>query len=290
VRSTCPDWLTLPARDYAPTARMAAVVAEYDLHTVCASADCPNAGECFARGTCTFMILGSTCTRHCRFCAVHRGRPAPPDRGEPARVAEAARVLGLRHVVVTSVTRDDLPDGGAEHFVATVRELRTRSGVTVELLVPDFGGSIGALEQVLSAEPDVLAHNVETVPRLYAAVRPEASYERSLALLARAGRSGECTTKSGLMLGLGETLQEVREVLVDLRAIGCDVVTMGQYLRPSDDRLPVVDYVAPPAFAALKRQADALGFRACMAGPLVRSSYHAEETVGARPAGRSGRP
>ena len=284
MRITYPDWLTLPARDYAPSARMAEVLGEQGVHTVCVHADCPNTDECFARGTCTFMILGEICTRGCRFCAVGHGRPAPPDQGEPARVAQAAQVLGLRHVVVTSVTRDDLPDGGAEHFVATVRELRRLPGVTVEILVPDFGGDHRALEQVLAAGPDVLAHNIETVPRLYAGVRPAAAYERSLALIARAARS-DSVTKCGMMLGLGETLQEVYEVLADLRVAGCDVMTLGQYLRPSRDRLPVVDYVAPQTFAALRRRALAMGFRACVAGPLVRSSYHAEETVGVRSAG-----
>lgn len=282
--ATLPTWLALPARDPAPLEEMERLLLEHRLHTVCESADCPNVGECFARGTCTFMILGDVCTRGCGFCAVRHGRPGPVDRGEPARVAHAAQLLGIRHVVVTSVTRDDLPDGGAGQFAATVRELHGLPGVTVEVLVPDFGGDLSALERVLAARPDVLAHNIETVSRLYAGVRPGAAYERSLALLVRATRS-ESVTKCGLMLGLGETLQEVHEVLRDLRVAGCDVVTLGQYLRPSRDRLPVVDYVTPEVFVALKRRALAMGFRACVAGPLVRSSYHAEETVGVRSAG-----
>jgi len=259
---------------------MESFLEESGLHTVCESADCPNQVECFARRTCTFMILGDLCTRGCRFCAVSLGRPRPPDLDEPVRVARAAQTLGLRHAVVTSVTRDDLPDGGAGQFVATVQELRRLPGVTVELLVPDFGGDVDALERVLDAGPDVLGHNIETVPRLYREVRPGAIYERSLKLIARTAESAK-VSKSGLMLGLGETLEEVLEVLLDLRAAGCDVLTLGQYLRPSQDCRPVADYISPQVFAALGRRAVAMGFRAVVAGPLVRSSYHAEATVAA---------
>lgn len=247
------------------------------LRTVCRDALCPNRARCFSRGTATFMILGETCTRACPFCAVPGGIPPAPDPEEPRRVAEAARRLGLSHVVVTSVARDDLPDGGASHFAATVSALRAlRPSATVEVLVPDFGGDAEALAAVLAAGPDVLNHNLETVPRLYPRVRPAAAYGRSLEVLARARslRPG-VTTKSGLMLGLGEREEEVLEVLRDLRRAGCDLVTLGQYLQPSRCHLPVAEYLPPGRFAAYRRAALDLGFRGAVAGPLVRSSYHA---------------
>ena len=269
-----PPWLTLAARDGAALERMGALLACHGLHTVCESAECPNAGECFTAGTCTFMILGDACTRACRFCAVATARPASPDPAEPARVAAAAATLGLAHVVVTSVTRDDLADGGASQFVATLDALRRLPGVTVELLVPDFAGEPASLAAVLAARPDVLGHNVETVPRLYATVRPGAEYARSLGVLGAAAAA--CIpTKSGLMVGLGESLHEVVEVLVDLRSVGCRAVTIGQYLSPSSAHLPVVDYIPPAAFAALGRKALAMGFDQVAAAPLVRSSYRA---------------
>ncbi len=221
------------------------------------------------------MILGDVCTRGCRFCAVARGGPLAVDASEPRRIANAARVLGLRHVVVTSVTRDDLADGGAAQFVATIRELRRLAGVTVEVLIPDFNGDLKALEQVVEAEPDILAHNVETVPRLYRTVRPGASYDRSLAVLLTTAKS-HIVTKSSLMLGLGETRGEVLGVLRDLRAVGCESVTLGQYLRPSRAAAPMVEFIAPATFAVLERTALSLGFRQVRAGPLVRSSYLAE--------------
>jgi lipoic acid synthetase len=245
------------------------------LHTVCESAECPNQLECFGRRTCTFMILGDRCTRACRFCGVLHGPPGQVDPGEPARVATAARQLGLRHAVVTSVTRDDLPDGGAGQFHATARELRRLPGLRVELLIPDFAGEPAPLEHVLAAGPDVVGHNIETVPRLYPRVRPGAVYERSLALIARVAESPS-VSKSGLMLGLGETIREVVEVMADLREAGCEVLTIGQYLQPGDRRLPVEHYASPESFAALQRTAGELGFAACLAGPLVRSSYHAD--------------
>jgi len=245
------------------------------LHTVCESAACPNQLECFGRRTCTFMILGDRCTRACRFCGVRHGPPDQVDPGEPARVATAARRLGLRHAVVTSVTRDDLPDGGAGQFHATTRELRRLPGLRVELLVPDFAGESEPLEHVLEAGPDVVAHNIETVPRLYPRVRPGAVYERSLELVSRVSRSASIS-KSGLMLGLGETTREVVEVMADLREAGCEVLTVGQYLQPGTGRLPVERYVSPESFAALEKTAGELGFAACMSGPLVRSSYHAD--------------
>lgn len=269
-----PKWLTLPAQDEAVLDVMEDLLARHGLHTVCESAECPNMGECFANKTCTFMILGDVCSRDCRFCAVAGGRPLPPDPGEPERVARAARDLALQHVVVTSVTRDDLDDGGAGQFAATIRALRRIPHVTVEVLVPDFGGADTPLRTVVDALPDVLGHNVETVPRLYPHVRPGAVYRRSLELLERASAGGTLA-KSGLMLGLGETLQEVTEVLADLRSVQCEAVTLGQYLRPSPSCLPVVDFVAPQTFAALERKAHAMGFSSVSAGPLVRSSYRA---------------
>lgn len=251
------------------------------LRTVCQDALCPNRARCFSRGTATFMILGETCTRACPFCAVPGGTPAPPDPEEPRRVAEAARRLGLGHVVVTSVARDDLPDGGAAHFAATVSALRARlPSATVEVLVPDFGGDARALAVVLAAGPDVLNHNLETVPRLYPRVRPAAAYDRSLDLLAR-GRAlrPAVVTKSGLMLGLGEREEEVLEVLRDLRRAGCDLLTLGQYLQPSRRHLPVAEHLPPWRFAAYRRAALGLGFRGVVAGPLVRSSYHAGDVL-----------
>lgn len=274
-----PPWLVLPPSDPGPLEEMQRLLGEHGLHTVCESADCPNVGECFARGTCTFMILGDVCTRHCRFCAVRNGELTPPAPDEPERVARVAQVLGVRHAVVTSVTRDDLDDGGAQQFVDTIVELLRIPGVTVEVLVPDFLGDAEAVECVLAAGPQVLGHNIETVPRLYRRVRPGACYERSLGVIAQAARSASFS-KSGLMLGLGETLQEVFEVLADLRSVGCEAVTLGQYLRPSSECVPVVDFVTPQTFAALERKAYSMGFTQVMAGPLVRSSYHSEVPVG----------
>lgn len=247
------------------------------LHTVCQEADCPNLAECFGQGRATFLLAGNVCTRGCRFCAVTPGRPAPLDPGEPERVAEAAGRLGLTYVVLTSVTRDDLPDGGASAFVATVHEVRKRlPQARVELLIPDFRGSCAALEAVLAAGPDVLNHNLETVPRLYPAVRPGADYQRSLRLLARAKAQAPATLiKSGLMLGLGERVFEVLQTLADLRGLGCDLLTLGQYLRPGERQVPVVRYLPPDEFAWFRTKAEAMGFRAVSSAPLVRSSHQA---------------
>ncbi len=272
-------WLVAPAPTGEMVARLEALFRQARLHTVCEEALCPNIGECWAGGTATFMLLGDTCTRHCRFCAVASGRPGAPDPLEPYRVAGAAARLGLRHVVVTSVARDDLPDGGAAHFAATIRALRRRlPGATVEVLVPDFGGSVRALETVVAARPDVLNHNVETVPRLYPTVQPRKDYRRTLGVLAYAHRAG-LRTKSGLILGLGETRGEGVAVLEDLRRVGCDVVTLGQYLRPTDRHLEVAEYIHPVEFEWYREVALALGFREAAAGPLVRSSYRAGELL-----------
>jgi lipoic acid synthetase len=251
------------------------------LHTVCQEARCPNVAACFGRGTAAFMILGDTCTRGCRFCAVRHGQPTPLDPDEPERVAEAAARMGLCHVVVTSVTRDDLPDGGAGQFAATVRALRRRlPEATVEVLIPDLAGCCASLEAVLDAQPDVLNHNLETVVRLYPRVRPGADYHRSLGVLAWAkARAPNIVTKSGLMLGLGERTVEVFQVLDDLRRIDCDLLTLGQYLQPTDRQLPVLRYIHPDEFEGYRDRAEALGFRGVAAGPMVRSSYRAENLL-----------
>jgi len=276
-----PPWLK-PKAARAPALRsMGRALRSRGIHTICQSARCPNVGECFGRGLATFLIMGDRCTRNCRFCAVEGGRPQALDPEEPDRVADAARRLGLRHVVVTSVTRDDLPDGGAGHFAAVVRALREAvPAATVEILVSDFQGDPEALSVVLDAPPDVLGHNVETVPRLYPEVRPGADYARSVDLLRRAGRSAPgVLTKSGLMVGLGETQAEIESVMRDLRGAGVDLLTIGQYLRPSREHAPVAEYVAPEAFARYERRARALGFREAACAPLVRSSYHAAELM-----------
>jgi lipoic acid synthetase len=275
-----PAWLWRPVsmETQAAVAAVEKLMEDQSLHTVCEEARCPNIGECFTRGTATFMILGDKCTRGCRFCAVQHARPAPPDAEEPRRVADTAARLGLQHVVITSVTRDDLSEGGAGQFAAAIREVRRRlPGVVIEVLIPDFGGAHAALEQVLAARPDVLNHNLETVPRLYREVRPHADYRRSLAILARAkALAPGVVTKSGLMLGLGERIAEVLEVMRDLRQARCDLLTMGQYLQPTDREVPVVRYLPPGEFAWYEARARSLGFRGVAAGPLVRSSYHAE--------------
>jgi len=246
------------------------------LSTVCQSAHCPNQCECFARGTATFMILGNGCTRNCRFCAVGHGPVEPPDPQEPERLAEAAAKLKLAHVVVTSVTRDDLPDGGAGQFRLTIEALRRRMACRIEVLTPDFQGNREAIELVASARPDVYNHNIETVPRLYPVVRPEADYRRSLALLAFVKeRHPEVSTKSGLMAGLGETREEMMAALADLRAARCDLLTIGQYLSPSRDHLPVQEFVTPERFADYETCAREMGFSGAACGPFVRSSYHA---------------
>jgi len=275
-----PDWLWRRVSPQAEdaVAGMEHLLAGLGLHTVCEEAHCPNIAECFGQGTATFMILGDTCTRGCRFCAVNHGLPTPLDPDEPERVAEAAVRLGLRHVVVTSVTRDDLPDGGAGQFAATIESVRRRlPDAAVEVLVPDFGGFRAALETVLDAQPDVLNHNVETVPRLYRRVRPRADYRRSLEVLAQSkAYAPQTATKSGLMLGLGERTAEVLRVLYDLREVGCDLLTLGQYLQPTEHQLSVARYVPPAEFDWYRDKAQAMGFRGVASGPLVRSSHRAE--------------
>jgi len=276
-----PSWLKVPFPGGAQYRRVKSLLRSSGLHTVCEEARCPNVGECFQNGTATFLILGDVCTRACAFCAVTSGRPAGLDTAEPLKVGRAASRLGLRHAVVTSVTRDDLPDGGASIFVATIRAIRRLSpGTSVEVLIPDFQGSHDALAAVMAARPDVLNHNLETVPRLYRRVRPKAVYARSLGLLARAAEmDGDVITKSGLMVGLGEEREELLAVMADLVAVGCRVLTIGQYLQPTPRHRPVARYYHPDEFAELAGEGRRLGFRHVESGPLVRSSYHAERQI-----------
>lgn len=253
------------------------LVRDQRLHTVCESASCPNIGECWNQRTATFMILGDICTRSCGFCDVRTGRPTGLDRDEPRRVGEAVKTLGLKHAVITSVNRDELPDGGAEVWAETIRQVKARNpACTVEALIPDFEGSEEALAIVLEAKPDILAHNTETVPRLYRTVRPQAKYPRSLEVLQRAKQQG-FITKSGLMVGLGEEWEELRHVMQDLAHVRCDILTIGQYLQPSRRHLPVLRFYTPEEFRQLRAEALPMGFRHVEAGPLVRSSYHASE-------------
>ncbi len=249
------------------------------LHTVCQEAQCPNIWECFSKHTATFLILGDRCTRNCRFCAVSHGPVDPPDPAEPARVADAAQNMGLRYVVITSVTRDDLPDGGADFFAKTIREIRQRMPETqVEVLIPDFEGNADALQTVVKAGPDVLNHNLETVPRLYPLVRPGALYSRSLELLKRVQKfNPTLPTKSGLMLGLGETTDEIRQTFYDLLDVECSMLTLGQYLQPTQQHLPVARFVDPKEFDTWRKTALKMGFSEVASGPFVRSSYHAHE-------------
>src|SRR5688500_18350483 len=279
-----PSWIKARAPMGERYEALQGLMRELDLHTVCEEARCPNVGECWNRGTATFMILGDVCTRACGFCAVKTGLPGlPPDPEEPRRVAEAVARMGLRHAVITSVNRDDQKDGGAGGFAACIREIRRRlPGCAVEVLIPDFKGDRDALQVVIDARPDVLNHNTETVPRLYRHVRPGARFDRSLELLRRSKDAG-LLTKSGIMLGLGEEWDEVKETVRLIRGAGADILTMGQYLRPSLDHLPVLRYYSPEEFAELKRFALSLGYPHVESGPLVRSSYHADEQVPQRP-------
>ena len=271
-----PEWLKKPLPEAKALHRMQDLLRARHLHTVCESALCPNLGECFGQGTATFLIMGDTCTRDCRFCGVSTGRPGPLDPQEPGQIADAVGRLGLGHVVVTSVTRDDLPDGGAGHFVATIRAIRAHDPeVTVEVLVPDFGGKMYALDLVVAEAPEVFNHNLETVPRLYPVVRPQAVYERSLAVLARASE-GRCLVKTGWMVGLGESSEEVKTLLEEVRAAAVDIVTIGQYLRPSACHLPVAEFVRPEVFEEYRRYGEGLGLLV-HAAPFVRSSVQARE-------------
>lgn len=276
-----PEWLRRPLPVGNENFFTSGLIEELKLETVCESARCPNRPECWSRRTATFMVLGNMCTRPCGFCSVPKGgTPEVVADDEPDRVAEAAARLGLKHVVITSVTRDDLPDGGAAHFAACIRAVRARTGSAVEVLTPDFGGDTAAIDVVIDAKPEVFNHNIETVPRLYRVVRGRADYRRSLDLLERVKqRAPELVTKAGLMLGIGETVEELFDVLADLRGIRCDVLTLGQYLAPTLKHIPVARFLPPAEFDDIAARARTMGFKQVVAGPFVRSSYHADEMV-----------
>jgi len=274
-------WLRRKLPDRKITGEMEKLLKSLNLHTVCDSAMCPNRGECFKNGTATFMIMGDICTRNCQFCAVKKGQTLSLDPKEPVHIAQAARHLKLKHVVITSVTRDDLPDGGAEHFSRTVLEIRKQlSGSTIEVLIPDFQGSQKALQIIIDSKPDVINHNIETVERLYSSVRPIADYKVSIQLLKRIKNiNGNIITKSGMMLGLGEENDEVVQAMKDLRKVNCDLLTIGQYLRPSPRHLKVVKYVHPDDFEMYRKIGMTMGFKHVASAPLVRSSYYAGENL-----------
>jgi lipoic acid synthetase len=279
-RPRLPEWLRMQLPTTPGFGRTHALLDELKLHTVCQSAKCPNHWECWSKGTATFMIAGDRCTRACGFCAVDTAKPLPLEADEPARVAEATRRMNLKHVVITAVARDDLPDGGADHFRQTIEKVRELNpGIAIEVLVPDFLDRDDAIDSVLSANPHIYNHNLETVRRLTPAVRHRATYDRSLNVLekVKTKRGNSIYTKSGLMLGLGETEEELLEALRDLRRVGCDILTLGQYLQPTLRHLPVVEFVSPSIFARYKTAAEEMGFVHVASGPLVRSSYHADE-------------
>jgi len=275
-KSSLPPWLKKNLPRESRSMVVSRLLERLHLHTVCEGAKCPNLPECYGRGTATFMILGNVCTRDCRFCAIPGGQPLPVDESEPQNVAEAVAALKLRHAVITSVTRDDLPDGGSEHFAKTIAAIRAASDASIEVLVPDFRGSEEDIKRVIAARPDVFNHNVETVPRLYPTVRPQADYQRSLEVLRRAKElNPDIITKSGLMVGLGETREELLDVLRALRAARCDLLTIGQYLRPSKAHLLIARFVTPEEFEQMAGDARAMGFRGVASAPFVRSSYKA---------------
>ena len=278
LRRRCfPEWLKRPLAYRGRYRSVTSSIEASGIHTVCIEARCPNRAECFSAGTATFLILGTACTRTCAFCGVNHDRPHELDGEEPARIASAASLLNLRHIVITSVTRDDLPDGGAAHFAETVRQCRKLlPHASIEILIPDFGGSGDALDTVIAARPDICGHNLETVPRLYRRIRPQADFERSIGLLAYAGKKS-ILTKSGIMVGLGETEEEVLDVLRLLRGAGCRIVTIGQYLQPSETQVRVVSYEPPAQFDRYRRLGYDLGFDYVAAGPFMRSSYRAAE-------------
>ncbi len=277
-----PPWFKVTIRQGPDYQDIRRIMDTLSLHTICEEARCPNVWECWNNRTATFLILGDICTRRCHYCAVTTGRPLELDREEPFRVARAVEALGLRHAVITSVNRDELVDGGAWVFAETIRQIRRLSpACAVEVLVPDFEGNEEALATVVAEQPDILNHNIETVPRLFPSIRPQGKYGRSIELLGRARRLG-AMTKSGLIVGMGETIDEVREVMRDLRSAGCDILTVGQYLQPTKEHLPVVRFYHPREFSEVKAEGLALGFKHVESGPLVRSSYHAEQQAAPR--------
>lgn len=274
-----PDWLKIRVRGSEHIAEVEEILKDLSLNTVCEEAACPNRMECFSRKTATFMILGKHCTRNCTFCNVEKSAPDIVGPEEPLHVARAVKKLGLRHVVITSVTRDDLPDGGAGHYAEVIKEVKSlNDGVIIEVLIPDFSGDTAALLKVVAGEPHIINHNVETVPRLYSSVRPMAVYERSIELLGNVKKvSKNIFTKSGIMVGLGESKEEVEKVFCDLRGVGCDFLTVGQYLAPSKKHHPVVEYIHPDVFEEYRQMGLKMGFRYVASGPFVRSSYHADQ-------------
>ncbi|SNS10198.1 lipoic acid synthetase [Anaerovirgula multivorans] len=274
-----PSWLTKKIPNQKSLYAMENMLKGLSLHTVCEGANCPNIGECFENKTATFMILGKQCTRNCRFCAVSKDSPEELDREEPENVAKAVKELGLKHVVITSVTRDDLKDGGAHHFVHTIKEIRRNNvNTTIEVLIPDFNGNKDALQKIIDVEPEILNHNLETVPFLYKTVRPEGNYKRSLKILEIAKRENpRIITKTGLMLGLGENEEEVTLVMEDLLQVGCDILTLGQYLQPTKKHIQVAEYISPEKFQYYKEKAIKKGLKYVASGPFVRSSYKAIE-------------
>ena len=281
-RPRLPSWFKIQAKTGPDYLDIKQIMERLKLHTICEEARCPNRWECWNARTATFLILGDICTRRCHYCSVQTGKPLPLDMDEPVRVAEAIRALGLRHAVITSVNRDELPDGGASAFAETIRQSRRLNPTcTIEVLIPDFEGNERALATVCVEKPEILNHNIETVRRLFPSIRPQGKYQRSIDLLARA-KQLEMRTKSGLILGMGETLDEVREVMRDLRAVDCDIITIGQYLQPTRDHLPVARFYDPSEFMLLKEEGLAMGFSQVESGPLVRSSYHAEQQVSDR--------
>ena len=283
TRPRLPAWFKVNVREGRDYRDIRRLTGSLNLHTICEEARCPNIWECWNNRTATFLIMGDICTRRCHYCSVTTGRPLPVDAAEPARVAEAVRVLGLRHAVITSVNRDELPDGGAGIFAETIRAIRrSLPGCTIEVLIPDFMGEVSALDTVLAAKPDILNHNIETVPRLFPSVRPQGKYLRSISLLEGAVHKG-AVTKSGVMVGLGETADEVRGVMQDLRAAGCTILSIGQYLQPTKAHWPVLRFYDPSEFQRFKEEGQALGFRHVESGPLVRSSYHAEQQASSIP-------
>jgi lipoyl synthase len=274
-----PDWLKIKLPKGESYLKVKGIIAQHDLHTICSSGRCPNMGECWGAGTATFMILGEICTRSCKFCATKTGKPLPPDVDEPGKIANSVKLLNLKHVVITSVDRDDLPDGGAVVWAATIRKIREICpGTTIETLIPDFSGNRANLQLVIDERPEIISHNLETVQRLTPEVRSAAQYNRSLQVLKQI-TAGSVTAKSGIMAGLGETETEVLQTMDDLRGVGCSIFTIGQYLRPSHDHLPVTEYVTPAQFEKYRLSALEKGFVHVESRPLVRSSYHAEKHV-----------
>ena len=272
-----PDWLKIKLPLGANYRNVKQIVADHGLHTICASGQCPNMGECWGAGTATFMILGEICTRSCKFCATRTGKPFPPDVDEPLKLAESVKLMGLKHVVITSVDRDDLEDGGANHWALTIKEIkRENPGVTMEVLIPDFDNRTDLIQLIIGAAPDIVSHNLETVERLTPLVRSRARYPRSIDLIRKVSAS-HCVSKSGIMLGLGETHDEILKTMDDLVVAGCEIFTMGQYLQPTKSHLEVAEYVHPDEFSRLKTEGLKRGFRIVESAPLVRSSYHAEK-------------